>query len=317
MQAEKFISCDWGTSHLRLRVVRTKNLEVMEELRSDLGIGPISRLPDFPANTGDRYPYYISLLKKLIAQLQDEAIQFNQPLPLLISGMASSALGMKELPYQSCPYSISQGKLLVDKTGSSKDFPYPVYIISGARTERDVMRGEETLLAGAVASDGERNGLYIFPGTHSKHVVVNNGMAESITTYMTGEFFDLLCSKTVLSNSIERDEENVDKKSFEKGLQEGVQGNLLNTAFGVRTNTLFDKMSRKQNFHYLSGLVIAAELKDISSKNYSAVHLVAGKNLLSRYKTAIKFLYPGISLIMHDADEALLRGQYRIVLENL
>jgi len=317
MQAEKFISCDWGTSHLRLRVVETKNLEVIDELKSDLGIGPISRLPDFPTKTEDRYPYYISLLKKLLAKLKYDAIQPDSTLPLVISGMASSALGMKELPYQSCPYSLTPGKLLVNKTESSKDFPYNVYIISGARTERDVMRGEETLLAGAVASAGEGNGLYIFPGTHSKHVLVNNGMAESIITYMTGEFFDLLCSKTVLSNSIEKDEENFDEQSFEKGLKQGIRGNLLNTAFSVRTNTLFDKMSPKQNFHYLSGLVIAAELKDISPKNHSTVHLVAGKNLLSRYQTAITFLYPGMSLNVCDADKALLRGQYRIVFENL
>lgn len=317
MQAEKFISCDWGTSHLRIRLVETKNLEVIKELKSDLGIGHISRLPDFPTNATDRYHYYIDLLKKLMGQLQIGAIQPGTFLPLVISGMASSSLGIKELAYRSCPYSISHNKLFVDKTESSDDFPYNVYIISGARTEQDVMRGEETLLAGAVARADERNGLYIFPGTHSKHVVVNNDMAESIATYMTGEFFDLLCRKTVLSNSIERDEGNFDEQSFEKGLKEGIQGNLLNSAFSVRTNTLFDKMSRKQNFHYLSGLVVATELKDISPTNHSAIHLVAGKNLLSRYKTAIKFLYPGMSLNVYDADEALVRGQYRIVFENL
>ena len=46
--------------------------------------------------------------------------------------------------------------------------------------------------------------VFIFPGTHSKHVTVKNGNVIDIKTYMTGEFFELLSVKSILSATIEK-----------------------------------------------------------------------------------------------------------------
>jgi 2-dehydro-3-deoxygalactonokinase len=48
--------------------------------------------------------------------------------------------------------------------------------------------------------------------------------------------------------------------------------NILRAAFLVRTNQLLAKLSKKENYFYLSGLMIGAEIKDLSlakKANYS------------------------------------------------
>lgn len=49
-----------------------------------------------------------------------------------------------------------------------------------------------------------------------------------------------------------------------QGVNDAINSNLLNVAFRVRTNNLFAKLSKKENFDYLSGLLIAAGLKELS-----------------------------------------------------
>jgi 2-dehydro-3-deoxygalactonokinase len=38
MQPDFFISCDWGTTNFRLRLVETNTLRVIEEVNSGMGI---------------------------------------------------------------------------------------------------------------------------------------------------------------------------------------------------------------------------------------------------------------------------------------
>ncbi|HET9280050.1 MAG TPA: 2-dehydro-3-deoxygalactonokinase, partial [Flavitalea sp.] len=86
--------------------------------------------------------------------------------------------------------------------------------------------------------------------------------------------------------------------------------NLLNTVFHVRTNQLFDINTKAQNYHYLSGLLIGAELKDLQDSS-EFVFLVSGDSLKKNYEQAIGIL--GLrNLICINADKALVKGQLRI-----
>jgi 2-dehydro-3-deoxygalactonokinase len=77
---------------------------------------------------------------------------------------------MIELPYAMLPFSMDGSGLVVHTLSAVTDFEHPVFIISGARDENDVMRGEETQLIGASQAVSQQEQLFIFPGTHSKHV---------------------------------------------------------------------------------------------------------------------------------------------------
>jgi 2-dehydro-3-deoxygalactonokinase len=310
---DTFLSCDWGTSTFRLRLVNTANLTVLAEEVNREGIAVIFKC--WKQENGiekERLSFYRSWLVTQIKKLEDKQGRSLQHLPLLISGMASSSLGMKELPYKELPFKTDGSDLLIDHIPPAHGFSNELFLIAGVSTGDDVMRGEETLLAGADATAGQDACTYIFPGTHSKHVYVNSGQAIGFKTFMTGEFFELLTVHSILANSVERSEAAARGSYFQKGIQEGAASNLLNSAFHVRTNSLFKKNTPGENYHYLSGLLIGHELKELESTDGPVV-LVCGAQVKEQYLQGLSILGLDKKLSWVSADDALLKGQWRII----
>lgn len=69
-----------------------------------------------------------------------------------------------------------------------------VLILPGIKqlTPPDVMRGEETQIAGFLADNQNYTGTLCLPGTHTKWVALKDGRIERFRTFMTGETFALL-----------------------------------------------------------------------------------------------------------------------------
>jgi 2-dehydro-3-deoxygalactonokinase len=308
----QFISCDWGTSNLRLRLVNGDNRSVLKEIETGEGIASVHQSWKDQSSGAERYVYYLSVLKKFIDQWKEEEGSMPDNIPVVISGMASSSIGIVELPYAPLPMPADGSELLVKRTEPSNMVPFPVFIVSGACTSADVMRGEETLLAGCDTEPGQTE-LFLFPGTHSKHVLVTDGMATSIDTYMTGEFFSLLSRQSILSASVEKSGPDTGAGFFAKGITDGSQTNLLNSVFRVRTNHLFKRATAPDNFDYLSGLMIGAELSAIKEKKIDLITVVAGDNLVNKYMTGLKLLEPGKTMNQLDAGTALVNGHCNII----
>ena len=313
---EKFLSCDWGTSSFRLRLVDAINQVTIAEESSSQGIFLTHELWK---QTGkpkkNKLLYFQSFLHDQIKKIEEKQKCSLKELPLVISGMASSSIGMLELPYKEIPFCTDGSDLEIKTIAADTFFSHPTIIISGVKTSDDVMRGEETLLVGCFPIRKDENQVFIFPGTHSKHVTVKNGLAVGITTYMTGEYFELLSKKSILSASIEKGgDRQYDKnqESFKAGVLHGIETNLLHGSFLVRTNQLFAKFSNQENYFYLSGLLIGAELKDLKNNMASGLLIVGNKNLIPYYKTAILLLNLPGAVFVRDADEALIRGQLKI-----
>lgn len=309
---KKFISCDWGTSNLRLRLVERDRRSVLKEIETNEGIAFVHQAwKSEPART-DRYFYYFSVLKKHIEQWNDEDGASLENMVVVISGMASSTIGIVELAYAPMPMKADGSGLLVKKIDPSISFPFQVFIISGACTSADVMRGEETLLAGCDSLPGKTE-LFLFPGTHSKHVKVTDGIANALDTYMTGEFFSLLSRQSILSASVQQPETDANTIFFEKGIVEGAEINLLKSVFRVRTNALFKKATATENFDYLSGLLIGAELSTVKEKGNDLITVVAGETLLKKYMAGLQLLIPGKQINQMDAGTALVNGHCKII----
>src|SRR5205085_11075608 len=119
-------------------------------------------------------------------------------------GMASSSIGMKELPYADLPFLLDGHSAYSEWINGGPVIANPILLISGVQHAGDVMRGEETQLTGVSsmtdAPDGDM--LYIFPGTHSKHITVINNRITYFSTFMTGEVFDLLVKHSILSQAV-------------------------------------------------------------------------------------------------------------------
>jgi 2-dehydro-3-deoxygalactonokinase len=309
---KKFISCDWGTSALRLRVVDLATAKVLAEVSSDDGIATVFHLwQECKKVELDRIPFYLDVLGKKIYRLEQELGTSLDEVAVVISGMASSSIGMDELLYKEIPIDIRKPELNWKKFESLSGFNHAVYLVSGVRSANDVMRGEETQLIGCIDDENVHNGLFIFPGTHSKHVFVKDGSVTGLRTYMTGEIFDLLSTKSVLSSSIMRPAVLTSelKNRFTEGIVDGRQGNLLHHAFMVRTNDLFKKMSKEENYYYLSGLVIGTELNSILNDPGDIV-LVASGEPGKLYAIALKSLERDIKVV--DPGTAVVMGQMKI-----
>lgn len=310
---EKFLSCDWGTSSFRLRFVEIAGAKIIAEENSDYGIARFFELWKQSGLSEDsRFSFYFDKIRQHIQAIEEKKNSSFDGVPLVISGMACSTLGMIDLPYKELPSS-TDGADLVTRIINADNFKHDIILISGVRTETDAMRGEETQLVGCFP--GEQEQLFIFPGTHSKHVTVKEGRITDVKTYMTGEFFELLYAKSILSSGIEKNTDLTNEKNknaFEAGVKENLYSNLLHSSFKVRTNYLFHKLSRQENYHYLSGLLIGAEMKEVGGIDRD-ITLVSDPRFRSQYESAFKLLTNNTrSLKIHDAAEAMVAGQLKI-----
>lgn len=316
-----FLSCDWGTSAFRLRLVETATRRIVAGSRGDEGVA--ATFAAWRASGGGpegRRDFFARILSRHLARLTPAAGVPAAGLPLVISGMASSSLGLRELPYASLPLALDGAGLTTEHLGPWPGLPHPVLLISGVRSRDDVMRGEETQLVGAVAPDSpadaapETPRVLVFPGTHSKHIEVRGALAVAFRTYMTGECFELLATRSVLANSVSpggAPDDPERRASFTAGVRAGAAGNLLNAAFHTRTRALLDDCPAAANYHYLSGVLIGAELRDLAAAEVP-VTLVGAGPLLAAYRQAFAVLAPAAPPAVLEADDCLIAGQLRV-----
>jgi|ERR1700754_2193140 len=317
-----FFSCDWGTSTLRLSLVNSENGSIMASENSDLGIAKTFALWNTAdnANKNSRVSFYLDVLQNHIKNIELKLNTSLSGVKLFISGMASSSIGLVELPYSELPFTLSGSEFNVRHLPAQENFNHAVIIISGVKSVDDVMRGEETQLIGCIdaTADVSKHQLFIFPGTHSKHIYVSDNTITGFKTYMTGDFFELLSKKSILSNSVEKENNLEDPEclsSFKQGVIDAVNSNLLNAVFKVRTNSLFDIYNKKQNFTYLSGLLIGTELKDLITSDAETIHLICGSGLEKYYRIAFEELKLSKQVKTYSpqwVDEAVVRAHHKI-----
>lgn len=314
-KARTLLCCDWGTTSFRLRLVEADTLKTMAQTTEGDGI-----LTTFRAWTASRRPdqarlaFYLAALQHHIASLERQAGLPLSGVPLVVAGMASASVGMIHLPYKKLPLAVDGSDLEILALAASNEFNHPLAIVSGACTGDDVLRGEETLVVGALANrlDGADEWLVVVPGTHSKHVTVRHRRAVTFATYMTGEFFALLSQQSILSQTMAAGvglDQADQRDSFIRGVSDGARGNLLHDCFSIRYRHLLGQATPLSNYYRLSGLLIGAELNELGTRKPPAIMLVSGAELLPFYDTALRALWPTVRVACCDADDALLRGQ--------
>lgn len=310
---EMFLSCDWGTTSFRLRLISTADLSVVAEQNHNQGIA--ATYARWQQEGTDREACYAAVVQEALLALTRKTGLRMDDIPVVLSGMASSSIGLCELPYQVMPFLLDGSDLPVKRL-ALKGIANPVILVSGVCTGSDVMRGEETKVVGCSSGveDTDEESLIILPGTHPKHVLVRKETAYDFKTFMTGEVFDLLTAQSVLSASVSKtdDWDRADnRESFSRGVMQGSAANILHACFMVRTNQLLRQMPPAQNFYFLSGLLIGSELKDIDP----AVSLyIAGSPMHNAlYAQACCVLRIPVTREM-DADRALIKGQAQLLL---
>lgn len=320
------LGCDWGTSSFRLRLINISDHQLLGELISQEGIvNTFNAWKKSSKKSGiTRNQYFCHYLKKQIDALSAKLAMSLDHVTVVVSGMASSSIGMEEIPYAHLPFAVDGRQASIRCFDMQEGFPHKVILISGVQSQQDVMRGEETQLIGLMAlldraGHQYKDAILIFPGTHSKHVYIQNSQVVNFQTFMTGEIFNLMAKYSILKDSIEISAFTAYKASdldaFKLGLKEAGASNILHGLFTTRTNQLFGKLSKKQNYLYLSGLLIGTELRHLLEKENYPLVLCSGSNLNKFYILAIEELQLSsrtTSIAADLIDKAAITGQIKV-----
>ena len=247
--APQLLALDWGTSRLRAYLMAAG--AVVAERESAHGI---QHLPQ-PGAVG-----YAAAL----AGIAGDWLARWPDLPLLACGMVGSAQGWREAPYVRCPADVAA--LAAQAVPVEAAHARPLWIVPGmldAALGRmpDVMRGEETQIAGALDRDtaDARRG-FILPGTHSKWATVEAGRLLRFSTYLTGELYAVLRTHSILGRLMPAGEAPCADDAFARGVAAGGDGALTHQLFSVRTLALTGELAPEALPDYLSGLLIGHEL---------------------------------------------------------
>jgi len=306
MNRDHFIAGDWGTSRLRLSLCLG---ERVLETRQGPGIGALHE----PAG---------EVLRPLVAGWRET----YGPVPLVLCGMAGSRNGWRETPYLPCPAdlrALRDGALRFEADGS------PVAIAPGLSCQSrlgspDVMRGEETQIAGALAlHPGLATGRHLLclPGTHTKWAWLEDGNVRDFLTALTGELFALLRDGSTLMRAARASTDSESqgtrgasgdaKDGFEQGLEAAAglgTASLLHALFAVRSRQLIDGRSHDWALSYLSGLMIGADVRGaIPLFETRAEAVLIGDNALNeRYAQALRRF--GVAASCLDGEQCALAG---------
>lgn len=236
-----WIAVDWGTTRLRAWAM-ARGGGVRAEAASEAGMSTLARDGYEPA------------LLSLVAPWLGEG-----PTDVVACGMVGSRQGWIEAPYAAAPCpALPDGFARAPTT----DPRLRVHVVPGIRQARpaDVMRGEETQIAGFLALNDGWDGIVCLPGTHTKWVEVSAGEVVSFQTFMTGELFALLSGASVLRHTIASD--GWDDAAFAAALDDAMTRPeaLAARLFGLRAGALLDGTPPETARARLSGLLIGAEL---------------------------------------------------------
>ena len=308
----QFLSCDWGTSRFRLRLVETDSLAVQAETVTDQGVARLGR-PGSGESEETRFRRYAHYLAEQAKGLAEGC--GKRPLTCVISGMASSSIGMRELPYAALPFGKTGRDFRCDRFEIESELD--IVLVSGVSGEENVMRGEETQAIGlAEQIDFEQAGLLILPGTHSKHIRFDGASFLDFKTFMTGELFETLSTSTVLSETLApgaMDERGAE--AFLEGVRKSADEGLASGLFRVRAGALLGRRDPVANTHFLSGLLLGGELAYLVDST-APVWLAATKELSNPYQLALRALLSASRLRQvrpEQVEVALLEGQRKIL----
>ena len=287
MKKNSLLCCDWGTSNLRLYLLDVTTNKVIGMVKSDQGI---ARTFDAwkQSTSNNRVHFFRHLLNKEVQRLSITTEKNLDNIPIILSGMASSSIGMEEVPYAKAPFSLRHPMLSFAHFTRDATFTNELFLYGGLSTENDVMRGEEVQLLGISHLIDAQKCICLLPGTHSKHIWIEHHQIIDFQTFMTGEIFQLLGEHSMLKGAVHASD-TFDKKQqdlFKKGILKAQSSNFLNSLFSTRTNILLKNIPPKDNYYYLSGLLIGQELNALL--NFKGQLLLScDKHLATLYQFAL------------------------------
>jgi len=286
-----WVAVDWGTSNLRIWLM-SKDSQVIAENISNQGMASLSSPAEF---------------EQVLFECLESLLIDGEVLPVICCGMVGAKQGWLDAGYSTVPHNPLQYQMPV--AVPTKHRQLWVWVLPGLCQLKpaDVMRGEETQIAGVLCQHKEFSGVLCLPGTHSKWALCQAGEVASFSTFMTGELFDLLSKQSVLRHSVIDDQWSDD--AFKQGVQDAINNpaQLTSELFSVRARDILGNGATHFGKARLSGLLIGSELEGTREWWQGKKVILLGDSLLqSLYKLAMEQV--NIDVVLLDGTQMTLAG---------
>lgn len=291
-----FVGVNWGSTNFRAMLIGADG-SMLDEYAAPAGVVALDR-------------------NGMIKQMDDLAGRWPKKGPVYASGMIGSNVGWIEVPYAEAPAGCSDFAAATVPTRIGNVAADIVPGIACRRSfdgEPDVLRGEEIELMGLVAL-GAADGWVALPGTHTKWARLENGHVVDFFTSMSGEIFDRLTAKGLLSSIVT--DEATDGPAFQKGVAAGRARRLsLGTLlFGARAQVVRGMLAKSGAASYIRGLLIGSEIADAlavyPALRKGVVPLVGNFPLCKLYASALRT--EGVFSEPIESRAACVRGFYAL-----
>jgi 2-dehydro-3-deoxygalactonokinase len=270
----KWIAADWGTTHMRAWAIGEED-NVLAFRESNEGMNDLQQNEFEPV-----------LLRLIESWLDDTKVT-----TVMACGMVGAKQGWIETPYLKTPCVPLDNYQLT--TANTHDKRIKVHLVPGVMQHHpaDIMRGEETQIAGFINKNIDFNGVVCLPGTHTKWANIQEGQITSFKTFMTGELFGVISSHTLIRHSTSIKGWN--QESFEEGVHEGFKNpvSIASDLFSLRAESIVNDLDRDQARSILSGLLLGVELNGAQTFWENSKVIIIGSPLLSNnYHQGLKIL---------------------------
>ena len=258
-----WVALDWGTSNFRAYLMDNNN--VIDQVSTQEGMKFI-----------EQNEFEKILIKNIDAWNNKFDIKV-----IIASGMVGAKQGWIEVPYINSPCDIRNVNFKTFKILDDAN----IHILSGVSqfNPSDVMRGEETQIAGFLLNNVDFNGSICLPGTHSKWVNMNSYNIQEFTTFLTGELYEIVKKYSILNHSLnttELDDEIV--KSSAKLIIENPSF-ISNKLFEIRADNLLKNSNQTSNNSKLVGYLLGIELSGSRTYWEDKDLVIIGSSNLNKY----------------------------------
>lgn len=322
--AEPLYCIDMGTTNCRVYV--TEGRHVWARVEAQFGVRDADRTKS--AN------HLREKLEALIAEALQKARSSgltSMPAFAVGAGMLTSRQGLLEIPHLPAP--VSEVELARHMRPVSPRLAAGVELLlaPGVRTgtlsgdlesalRSDVMRGEETLVAGLVASGRiQANGAMLNLGSHWKWIWLDHQKCISRSrTALTGELIHVTQSHTLLASGLPKQKPaTLHKEWLERGGREARDSGLSRALFCVRLLEQAGQGTPEQRLSFLYGAFLEAEMlaldHDQSLRGVESICITGPAPLAEAWKEKLEAVTSKVEVIQEaDRDQAYLEGLGRL-----
>jgi 2-dehydro-3-deoxygalactonokinase len=320
--SEPLYCIDMGTTNCR--VFLTEGNRLWARVEAQFGVRDVAR--------GKSPTHLRESLEELIVEAAQQATGSglrNMPKYAVGAGMLTSREGVMEIPHISAPASDIDLARHMQRLSPSLAGGIDLFLVPGVRTGKasdlettlrsDLMRGEETLVAGLLATGRlEANGALLNLGSHWKWIWVDGEkrIARSRTA-LTGELIHVTQSHTLLASGLPNTTPStLHEEWLERGSREARRSGLSRALFCVRLLEQARQGTAEERLSFLYGAFLEIEMlasaRDESFADVDWICITGPSALAAAWKQRLEQMQLRVKVIPEeDRDHAYLEGLKR------